>query len=207
MAYIIFDFDGTLADMKQLLLEVGNEIAVKRGWPPVDEAMYDRLSRGSIVDGIKQLGIPLHELPYLLIEGKRRLSKRTGDIKLFPGIDTLIQDLSGAGHQVVVLSTNSRKLIQEVLERNGLASMAEVLPSSSLFGKATAIRRFIRRRRLGADQVWMVGDELRDIEAGKKANVHTVAVTWGLQHPDTLRAVAPDFIVDQPKQISHYISE
>ena len=40
MAYIIFDFDGTLADVKALLLEIGNEIAVKKGWQPIDSATY-----------------------------------------------------------------------------------------------------------------------------------------------------------------------
>lgn len=206
MAYIVFDFDGTLADMKQLILEVGNEIAAKKGWPVVDEAMYQQLRRGSIRDAIKKFGIPLREIPFLLFEGKRLLALRTGDIRLFAGITELINSLHAAGHNLYVLSANSQKIIQEVVDRQGVADKLTVLPSSSIFGKASALKRFIRKYKLAKSDVWMVGDELRDIEAAKRAGVRGIAVTWGLQHPDTLRAARPAFVVDTPQQIADCIS-
>ncbi|HSX23756.1 MAG TPA: HAD hydrolase-like protein [Candidatus Saccharimonadales bacterium] len=202
---IIFDFDGTLADMKSLIMEVGNEIAVRRGWAPVDEATYQELSRGSIREGIKRLGIPLREIPFGLMEGKRKLSRRAHEIELFPGIHELVDSLVAAGHELFVLSTNSRKLIRTVLERHGLLDKMTVLPSSGLFGKASALRRFIRSRRAARETVWLIGDELRDIEAAKRARIQCVAVTWGLQHPDTLRAAKPSFVVDTPQQILQII--
>jgi phosphoglycolate phosphatase len=201
MAHIIFDFDGTLADMKRLLMEVGNELAVRKGWKPIDEATYQELSRGSVMQGIKHLGIPLRELPLGLLEGKRKLNLRAHEIELFPGISELINSLHAAGHELFVLSTNSRKLIQTVLQRHNLADKITVLPSSGLFGKTAALKRFLRSRRLARDSVWMIGDELRDIEAAKRAKINGVAVTWGLQHPDTLRAAKPAYVVDTPMQI------
>lgn len=201
MAYIVFDFDGTLADMKQLIMEVGNEIAVSKGWPPVDEALYKELSRGSIRDGIKKLKIPLRDIPFALLEGKRKLGARINEIELFPGIPELIQTLNEQGHEVFVLSANSQKLIQIVLNNHKLSDKLTVLPSSSIFGKAAALKRFIRGHKLAKSEVWMVGDELRDLEAARKAGVYCIAVTWGLQHPDTLRAANPTHIADKPSDI------
>lgn len=205
MAYIVFDFDGTLADMKGLILEIGNEIAAKHNWPPVNEALYKKLSRGSIRDGIKHLGIPLREIPFALLEGKRKLSARTNDIELFADIPALIIELKKEGHEIFVLSANSQKIIQTVLLNHNLLQHLTVLPSSSIFGKASALKSFIRKRRLDKADVWMVGDELRDIEAAKKAGVKSIAVTWGLQHPDTLRAAAPTYVADKPSDISKQI--
>ena len=201
MANIVFDFDGTLADVKALLMEIGNSIALKKGWQPVDEASFDQLSRGSIREGLKQLGIPLRDVPYLLLIGKRWLGERVEEINLFVGIDELFIDLREAGHELFVLSTNSRKLIQIVLERHGQADKIIVLPSSGLFGKASAIKRFMRSHKVSKKDVWYVGDELRDIEAAKKAGVHSIAVMWGLQHPDALRAAKPDFVIDKPSDM------
>lgn len=206
MAYIVFDFDGTLADMKQLFIEVGNDIAVKKGWRLIDDAMFDKLSRGSMRDGLKHVGIPLRDVPFLLLEGKRRLAMRSDEITLFPGTYKLIDALHAAGHQLFVLSTNSRKLITTVLERNQLADKVTVLPSSGLFGKAPALKRFIRGHRIGKGEVWLVGDELRDVEAAKRAGVRSIAVLWGLQHPDTLLAAHPTFVAEKPEQITNYIS-
>lgn len=206
-SYIVFDFDGTLADMKQLILEIANEIATKRGWQTVDDAMYDKLRRGSVREGIKMLNLPLRELPFLLLEGKRMLSLRTGDITFFAGIVDLINHLHTAGHELYVLSANSQKIIQETVDRHGVGDKLTVLPSSSIFGKAGALKKFIRKQKLNKDDVWMVGDELRDMEAAQKAGTHSIAVTWGLQHPDTLRAALPTFVVDKPADIASCLQQ
>jgi phosphoglycolate phosphatase len=205
MAYIVFDFDGTLADMKSLIMEVGNEIAAKKGWPPVDEATYQELSKGNIKDGLQHLGIPLRDVPFALIQGKRMLSRRVDEINLFPGIPELVTGLRASGHELFVLSTNSRKLIKTVLVRHKLADKLTVLPSSGLFGKAPVLKRFMRSRKLPKQAVWVIGDELRDIEAAKRVGVQSIAVTWGLQHPDTLQAAKPTFVVDTPQQIAAYL--
>jgi len=206
MAYIIFDFDGTLADVKALLLEIGNEIAVKKGWQPIDSATYERLSRGSIREGLKSLGIPFRDVPFLLVVGKRMLGERANEIGLFTGISELLKELHADGHELFVLSTNSRKLIQTVLAKHKLADQMIVLPSSGLFGKAPAIKRFMRSHKASKNDVWYVGDELRDVEAAKKAGVQSIAVTWGLQHPDSLRAATPNFVVDRPAEILASVS-
>lgn len=205
MAAIIFDFDGTLADMKSLILEVGNEIAAKKGWPAVDEATYQELSKGNIKDGLKRLGVPLRELPFAVLQGKRRLNERIEEIRLFSGISDLITSLQAAGHQLFVLSANSNKLIKAVLKRHNLADKLTILPSTGLFGKAPALKRCMRSHKLAKQDVWMVGDELRDIEAAKRVGIHSIAVTWGLQHPDALQAAQPTFLAHSPEQLTAYL--
>lgn len=201
MAAVVFDFDGTLADMKRLILEVGNEIGSKRGWKPVDSETFDILSRGSIREGMKQIGIPLRDLPYVLVTGRRMLVLRTNEIELFQGITELVQKLHASGHELYVLSTNSKKLIQDVLLRYKLGDKMTVLPSSGVFGKAPALKKFMRSRKLHNQEVWLVGDELRDLEAAQKVGAHSIAVTWGLQHPDALYNANPDFVVTTPLEI------
>lgn len=205
MAYIIFDFDGTLADMKRLIMEVGNEIAARKGWPAVDESTYRELSKGNIKDGLKHLGIPLYEVPFALLTARKMLALRTDEVELFPGIGKLVDDLIAKGHELFVLSTNSRRLIQDVLKKHGLEEKLAVLPSSGLFGKAPALKRFMLGRRVSKSAIWLIGDELRDVEAAKKAGVRSIAVTWGLQHPDALRSAKPDFVADKPFEISRII--
>lgn len=200
-SYVIFDFDGTLADMKTLFLEIGNEIAAKKGWPKVDEKVYQKLRKGNIKDGLKTLGIPLRDVPFTILQAKRMLATRTDEIKLFEDIPDLITKLHSDGHELFVLSTNSKKIIVAVLGKFGLQDKIKVLPSSGLFGKAPALKRFARAHRAKKADIWYVGDELRDVEAAKKAGVHNIAVTWGLQHPDALRDAQPEFLADKPEDV------
>ncbi len=205
MKYVIFDFDGTLADMKSLFLEIGNEIGSKKGWPKVDEKFYEKLRKGNIKDGLKTLGVSYRDVPYALVQAKRMLALRTNEIELFHGIPELIAQLHAEGIEICVLSTNSRKIILSVLGRYNLLDKINVLPSSGLFGKAPVIKRFTRSKRASKSDVWYVGDELRDIEAAKKAGVNSIAVTWGLQHPSTLKSAKPTYVVDKPQQIADHL--
>ncbi len=202
----MFDFDGTLADMKRLIMEVGNEIAAKKGWPKVDEATYEELSRGNIKDALKHLGIPLYEVPFALLTARKLLALRVDEVKLFPGIKELINQLHNQRHEIFVLSTNSRKLVTEVLAKNGLSDKMTVLPSSGLFGKAPALKKLLITKRTTKNKVWLIGDELRDVEAAQKAGVRSIAVTWGLQHPDALKLSKPDFVANNPAEILKQIN-
>ena len=59
-----------------------------------------------------------------------------------------------------------------------LITTALVIALPPLFGKAKALRRILRTDRVDRAGVLFVGDELRDLDAGRKARVATAAVTW-----------------------------
>ena len=52
--------------------------------------------------------------------------------------------------------------------------------------------------KLSKSDVYFVGDEVRDIEAGKKAGIKTIAVSWGYNTKDALAKEQPDYIIDTP---------
>ena len=46
-----------------------------------------------------------------------------------------------------------------------------------------------------------VGDELRDVEAGRKAKVATVAVTWGFHAEPLLATGGATYLVRRPDEV------
>ena len=70
-----------------------------------------------------------------------------------------------------------------------------------LFGKGKALRRIVRAEHVDRADVLYVGDEVRDIEAARKARVASAAVTWGLHAEAILRDNHPDHVVDLPSQL------
>ena len=100
-----------------------------------------------------------------------------------------------------MLSSNAEDTIQAVLDRYGLKDM-NVMKSSKLFGKAVPLKRLIRVNKLQAGNVWMVGDEIRDVAAAHKAGIHSLAVTWGFHPKEMLATAKPDAYADTPNQLA-----
>ncbi len=61
------------------------------------------------------------------------------------------------------------------------------------------------RYSLKPEQVLMVGDSALDIETGKKAGVHTCAVTYGLGDREALLGLKPDLVIDDLGELEKHI--
>ena len=59
----------------------------------------------------------------------------------------------------------------------------------------------VRAERLDRSDVLYIGDELRDVEAAKKAGVKVAAVTWGFHNAELLRTGTPDYVVNDANEL------
>ena len=57
------------------------------------------------------------------------------------------------------------------------------------------------KQALHPSNVLYVGDEVRDIEAAKKAGIRIAAVTWGYNSKKALEAYKPDYLVTKPEEL------
>lgn len=204
---IVFDFDGTIADSLIVMLGIYNELAETRGLKKVTQKDWEQLRMGTIAQGIKWIGVKPFQIPGLLTQGLRMVEPRTADIKLFPDAIPVIKELAAQGHSIFVLSTNSEKVIQEVLNKHGIGKDMTVLKSSKIFGKASALKKLVRANQVEPNRVMMIGDEVRDMVAAKKAGVQPVAVNWGFQPGDTLAALGGVTLIRTPKELLKLVNK
>jgi phosphoglycolate phosphatase len=121
---------------------------------------------------------------------------------LFPGVSGVLERLARAGTRMAVLSSNAEGNIRACLKANGVEGRFEaVVGYRRLFGKGRGIRRFLREWRLVGPEVVYVGDEVRDIQAARKAGVAVASVTWGFNSRGLLAQHAPDYVADSPDQL------
>ena len=78
-------------------------------------------------------------------------------------------------------------------------SFAEMKPSP------LPLKEVLRRTDTEARQAWMIGDSVYDLKAGKAAGVRTIAVTYGFQEADTLKALKPDAVVSAFAEITEIV--
>jgi phosphoglycolate phosphatase len=117
----------------------------------------------------------------------------------------IIEDLYRSGYPVGIVSSNSESAIREFLEHNQMSFIKNIYCSHRLFHKDVVLKRFMKDQKVKSSDIVYVGDEHRDIVAGKKIGVKVIWVEWGF---DTYEAVAPanpDFQAKTPQDILKFI--
>ncbi|CAB3674121.1 HAD hydrolase-like protein [Achromobacter ruhlandii] len=192
-----FDFDGTLADTMPWFNSILNTVADKYGFRKIDAAERDQLRHRDAGEILKFLGIPLWKLPAIMAHVRTLMQEIDPSVHLFDGIPDALARLKAAGMRLAVVSSNSLENVQRVLGPDTTALFDDYECGTDLFGKAAKIDRLLQRHGTPPERFVLVGDEMRDIDAARKAGVRVSSVAWGYNHVDALRERGPDELILQ----------
>ncbi|MCP8967593.1 HAD hydrolase-like protein [Ectobacillus ponti] len=200
LQYVLFDFDGTLADSKHAFIAAWNELAEQRGYQKIEMGRLEELRKLSMQERSRQMDFPLHKLPLVIPQLYRLYRRHAKDVELFAGMPELLGELKAHGCGVAVLSSNAPENIRGLLQKHGV-DIPLILTSSLVFGKDRLLKRFLKEHGLRASEVLYVGDEQRDIAACKKAGVQIAWVSWGYDAHEAVEASKPDYIAHEPADL------
>jgi phosphoglycolate phosphatase len=199
MPTLIFDFDGTLADSFELAIDIAYGLT---GLPPIDAKDVARLRRLPLLKAIREIGIPLHRVPRLLLAGRQAMHERINEVRPFAGIVETLQTLHQSGYHMLVMSSNSEQNVRTFLRINKAEHYFDgVYGGVGLFNKSAALKKLLRRNHIPASDCFYIGDEARDITAASKVGIRPVAVMWGYQAAETLADHQPYALVATPPEL------
>lgn len=95
---------------------------------------------------------------------------------------------------MVVLSSDLPDTLLPELVRFGLKGLFEEI-ITNIHNKTDSVPEIIKKYNFNHDETVFIGDSNHEVEAGKKANIKTIAVTWGFSTEKNLIATNPDFLV------------
>jgi phosphoglycolate phosphatase len=197
---LLWDFDGTLANTWESGQEIYNEIARRHRFSPMTDPEAAR--RMSTREFLRHHRIPLLKIPLVMREWHAALRSRMSAVPLFPGIHDMLIALHQTGRALGILSSNQEENIRLCLRSRNVEGLFDfVISYPRLFGKASGIRRVLRKHGLARSELLYVGDEVRDIEAARKAGVDSVAVGWGLNPPEMLRQASPTHLIERADEL------
>lgn len=203
---IIFDFDGTLADSRDVFVDIVNRLAPTFGYQPVGTAELEELASLSSEEIIERANICRLKIPFILRRVKQELNKEIEDLKPISQIENSLLQLKEEGYQLGIITSNLRENVEIFLKNNHLDELFNFICSGiTLFGKNKIINRIIKKHNLQHDEVIYVGDETRDIKAAHKSRISVIAVGWGFNSPAILAEYQPDFLIEHPQQLTEVI--
>jgi phosphoglycolate phosphatase len=187
----IFDSDGTLADTLPWMRSIFNDLAEEHGFRRVQPHEYDRFRDLHGMALLRELGLPLWKLPRVLNSMRRRMAEHRGALSTFPGIGEMLERLAAGGVQLAVVSSNSRANVERVLGADCSNLIGQFACGVAMFGKAAKLRDVLRQSGVQKQHAIFIGDEIRDGEAARKAQIAFGAVAWGQHSLEALRAQNP----------------
>jgi phosphoglycolate phosphatase len=206
ITHVVFDFDGTLVDSRQLAVQLLNELAEKGRFGKITADNLEELRNLTILERCSRLGIPTYKLPWMAIQLARSYRKGVQSLVFNEGIPELLKELRARGLKLIILSTNSEENIRAFLKRHSAEDWVEdIYSGGGAFGKAGKLRTLLKQTGLRREQLVYVGDEHRDVVACKQVGVRVIAVRWGLDAEALLRKSEPNHLVDRPEEIAECV--
>lgn len=184
---VLFDLDGTLVDSAPDLGGAGNDLRARRGLPPLPLERYRPLTgtgaRGMLAVALgaqpEQAGFEALRDEYLDLYAARL----TRASRVFEAMEAVLQALEALPLPWGVVTNKHSRFATPLVEGLGLTPRCAVLVcgDSAARAKPHPDPLWLAAERLGleAQACVYVGDDLRDVQAGRAAGMTTVAAAWG----------------------------
>lgn len=204
---VFFDLDGTLADTAPDLVAATNQLLVSRKLSPKPyEVLRPRASAGArgLLEGA--FGITPEHPDFIALRDeffKNYESALLVHSQLFEGMDELLKKMEAANLPWGIVTNKSERFTNPLTELMGLRQRAV----STVSGDTTPhskphpepILHAARIAKIDPTKSIYVGDDIRDVIAGKAAGMLTVAAAYGYcgckEPPEAWGA---DYIINNP---------
>jgi phosphoglycolate phosphatase len=206
---IATDWDGVWADSfrESHRLALTAQTKMGRGRTPLESDFRNiqNLTFPAIGERIGLRGGEVTEFTNLIFK-EQSGSRRTP--RLFDGARDGLDNLRWIA-PVAVVTASAEAVVNRSLKKESASGLVHrILDGTTGETKRERILRSARDLGIQPEEVIFIGDAASDIRAGKEAGVRfTIAVTWGFQSYETLRAENPDFIVSSPSELAHLLRD
>ncbi len=212
---VLFDLDGTLVDSAPDLAGAGNEMRLQRGLPPLPLEHF-RPMVGSGARGM--LGIALQVAPHdegyadLRDEFLARYAQRlTRESRVFDEMLPVLDALETRALRWGIVTNKATLYALPVVEGLALLDRAAVLicGDTTPHAKPHPAPLLEAARRLGVapSGCVYVGDDERDVQAGRGAGMRTLAAAWGyLGQNEPIANWNADAVIARPAELLQWLA-
>jgi len=206
---ILFDFDGTLADTAPDLARAANRQRARRNLPDLDANLYRPYASLGARGMLRiALGLTPEDAGYLearndfLADYAACMTRQTC---LFPGTTTLLNTLRDHGHAWGIVTNKMERFALPIIAHLGLAADCAV----TVGGDTTAhpkphpapLLHAARVAGYAPDQCIYIGDDARDIAAGRAAGMPTIAAAYGYCDVDSIPSWGADHVAQHTDEL------
>ena len=211
---LIFDWDGTLVDSIQRIVEAMHRASDLCAVPRCTDQQvrdiiglampqaYDVLYPEADDADLKQRYIHAYSEQYLLLEEQPS--------PFYPGVLDALEDYRRAGYQLAVATGKSRRGLHRVLSGHNMVDFFDITRCADETRSKPdplMLHEILKYCAATPEQAIMVGDSPFDLRMAKNANVPSVAVSYGAQPLSVLHQEQPILAIDAFHQLTTWLQQ
>ncbi len=211
--YILFDFDGTLADSKPGITKCIRYALDKHGISYTD-AILDKMVGPPFRVSMKEFfGLELDQIEELITDYRSVYSAGGWrDCKIYDGILDMLSKLQNASKHLAVATSKPIRFTSVIVDELGLRPYFEYVGGASADAskesKSDVINLVLDNLHVeDKSRVLMVGDRLYDIVGAQECGIDVVAGLWGYGDREEFEKFGATYIVDTPLDVVSLILE
>lgn len=209
---LIFDWDGTLVDSIGRIVTAMRRAADLCGLPQLSDAAIKGIIGLGLPEAIRTLYPELDEhaqierfregysAQYLLLEDQPSA--------LFPGVAESLEAFRADGYRLAVATGKSRHGLQRVLQGRGWLDYFDITRCADETASKPhplMLQEILGYFALQPQQALMVGDSAFDLQMARNAGMDSVAVGFGAQPLDSLRAYGPRLAINEFSELRTWL--
>jgi phosphoglycolate phosphatase len=200
--YILFDFDGVIADSFDLAFEINKMVC-----PHLTEESCRRRFEGNINDWEKADTEHTDKCRHDIKFFDEYIPRMKELVTVVSGMDRVLAALSKKYQQIIVSSTITSP-IHDFMDKYNLSSyFVEIMGNDVHASKIEKIKIIFSKYGITSKDCVFITDTLGDMREAQQAQVGTIGVSWGFHKLDTLESGAPFRIVSKPEDLETAISD
>ncbi|MBV9889784.1 MAG: phosphoglycolate phosphatase [Rhizobacter sp.] len=207
---LLFDLDGTLIDSAPDLAGACNEMRVERGLEPLPYSDLRRMV-GSGARGMvgTAFGVAPGDAGYEALRDEflaRYEARMTRETRVFDAMVPVLAWLAAQHIRWGIVTNKATRFAAPLVASLGLAEAASTLVCGDTVAHAkphpAPLLEAATRLRLAPGRCVYVGDDRRDVDAGRAAAMATIVATWGyLGAGDAPEAWGADHLIERPDEL------
>jgi phosphoglycolate phosphatase len=209
---VLFDLDGTLVDSLEDLTDAVNHVRDAFSQPPLSaDAVRKKIGKGSrnlvqqVLPDIRNSDIDRALCMFLDFNRQHIADKSI----LYPGIREILNELAARDFKMAVLTNKNEDLCKILLQSLRIQDLFKNVCGGDTYPERKPsplpLLKAMNALGIAPQESVMVGDSINDILAAQRADISSIACSWGYGGQEELAGA--DVLVHTPHELLSVITE
>nr|WP_189684719.1 HAD-IIIA family hydrolase [Pseudomonas sp. SWRI92] len=209
---LIFDWDGTLANSIGRIVESMHIAADRTGFARRDDFAVKGIIGLGLPEAIRSLYPDIDDDGLVIFRqhyADHYIALEAEPSPLFDGVADTLQLLRGEGYRMAVATGKARRGLDRVLKAHGWDDYFDITRAADETASKPhplMLEQILAHCGVQAGQALMVGDSSFDLQMARNAGMSSVAVSYGAQTIEALKAFEPCLAIDHFPELHAWLS-
>nr|WP_217505731.1 HAD-IA family hydrolase [Pseudomonas corrugata] len=209
---MIFDWDGTLANSIGRIVESMHVASDRTGFARRDDFAVKGIIGLGLPEAIRSLYPDIDDEALVVFRqhyAEHYIALEAEPSPLFEGVADTLEALRAEGYHLAVATGKARRGLDRVLKAHGWEDYFDITRAADETASKPhplMLEQILAHCEVRPERALMIGDSSFDLQMARNAGMGSVAVSYGAQTIEALRAFEPRLAIDRFPELHAWLS-